>query len=123
MPKPTNVATSKSAIPVKVQAKKAAKVSVAVSAKAQAKKPLEPITPTRKVNVASEKKPIETRTRAPAVRPRPEIRPEQRHCYVEVRAYFIAERNGFTAGRENEYWFAAEAEIDRMIEEGLLQPN
>jgi hypothetical protein len=39
---------------------------------------------------------------------------------VELAAYFMAERHGFTPGREREDWIAAEAEIDRMLEAGLL---
>jgi len=48
------------------------------------------------------------------------VSPEQRRCYVEVAAYYIAERHGFTPGRELEDWAAAEAEIDRLIKEGVL---
>jgi len=40
---------------------------------------------------------------------------------LQILAYFIAEWHGFTPGREHEDWLAAEAEIDRMIAEGLLR--
>ena len=42
--------------------------------------------------------------------------------HVELAAYFIVERHGFTPGREHEDWLAAEVEIDRMFGEDLLVP-
>lgn len=50
------------------------------------------------------------------------IAPDQRRNYVEVAAYFIAERHGFTPGRELADWAAAEAEIDRLLAEGRITP-
>ena len=47
---------------------------------------------------------------------------EQRLHYVEVAAYFIAERDGFAPGCELAHWAAAEAEIDRLLAKGLLNP-
>ena len=41
-----------------------------------------------------------------------------RHHYVEVAAYYIAERRGFTPGNPVEDWRAAEAEIDRLMASG-----
>ena len=72
--------------------------------------------------LVAEKKPSKPITREPARR-KPEASPEQRRCYVEVAAYYIAERHGFTPGREHEDWVAAEAEIDRTLNEGLLTPH
>ena len=46
--------------------------------------------------------------------------PEQRRYYVEVAAYHIAERRGFAAGDPLQDWVQAEAEIDRLLAEGLL---
>lgn len=45
---------------------------------------------------------------------------EQRRHYVEVAAYHIAERRGFTVGNPLEDWMQAEAEIDRLLAEGRL---
>jgi outer membrane biosynthesis protein TonB len=45
---------------------------------------------------------------------------QQRRHYVEVAAYFMAERRGFMTGCEHEDWLAAEAEIDRLFLEGKL---
>lgn len=43
---------------------------------------------------------------------------EQRRHYVEVAAYYIAEKEKFKCGCELENWLAAEAEIDRLLVEG-----
>lgn len=51
-----------------------------------------------------------------------EVTPEQRRYYVEVAAYYIAERHGFSTGRELADWTAAEVEIDRLLAEGALNP-
>lgn len=48
------------------------------------------------------------------------VGPDQRRHYIEVAAYYIAERNGFAPGSELEHWATAEAEIDRLLAEGLL---
>ncbi|MCX8018341.1 MAG: DUF2934 domain-containing protein [Rhodocyclaceae bacterium] len=52
----------------------------------------------------------------------PTLTPEQRRCYVEVAAYYIAERRGFHGGSELDDWIQAEAEIDRLLQEGVLKP-
>jgi hypothetical protein len=43
---------------------------------------------------------------------------EQRNNYVEVAAFYIAERRGFAPGNPAEDWAAAEAEVDRLIASG-----
>ena len=50
------------------------------------------------------------------------LAPEQRRFYVEVAAYYIAERRGFHGGSELDDWAQAEAEIDRLLREGILKP-
>jgi hypothetical protein len=47
---------------------------------------------------------------------------DQRHYYVEVAAYYIAERRGFHGGSELEDWAAAAEEVDRLLREGVLNP-
>lgn len=59
---------------------------------------------------------------AAAARKHHPVTAEQRRYYVEVAAYYIAERHGFTPGRELANWTAAEAEIDRLLAEGALNP-
>ena len=45
---------------------------------------------------------------------------EQRRNYIEMAAYYIAERRGFAPGNLLEDWVQAEAEIDRLLAEGHL---
>lgn len=52
----------------------------------------------------------------------PSLSAEQRRYYVEVAAYYIAERRGFDGGSEFDDWVQAEAEIDRLLREGVLKP-
>ncbi|GAB4399408.1 MAG: hypothetical protein OHK0048_12810 [Rhodoferax sp.] len=54
----------------------------------------------------------------PSTAPRPVITAEQRHHYVSVAAFYIAERRGFTLGNPEQDWLEAEAEIDRLIASG-----
>ena len=48
------------------------------------------------------------------------VPPEQRRNYVEMAAYYIAERRGFAPGNPLEDWVQAEAEIDRLLAEGRV---
>lgn len=43
---------------------------------------------------------------------------EQRARYIEVAAFYIAERRGFAAGNPTDDWLAAAAEVDRLIASG-----
>lgn len=52
----------------------------------------------------------------------PTLTAEQRRYYVEIAAYYIAERRGFGGGSQLEDWVQAEAEIDRLLREGILKP-
>ncbi len=45
---------------------------------------------------------------------------QQRIHYVEVAAFYIAERRGFAPGNPDEDWKAAEAEVDRLIASGYF---
>ena len=49
------------------------------------------------------------------------IPPERRRNYIEMAAYYIAERRGFAPGNPLEDWVQAEAEIDRLLAEGRLR--
>lgn len=48
------------------------------------------------------------------------ISAEQRRNYVEVAAFYIAERRGFAPGNLLDDWVQAEAEIDRLLAGGHL---
>lgn len=76
---------------------------------------------TAKPKAAAGKK-NESRAGTPKTEPIPELTPEQRRLYVEVAAYYIAERRGFHGGSEIDDWLQAEAEIDRLLREGILKP-
>lgn len=74
---------------------------------------------------AAKPKPAPAAKTKPKAAPRPrkaaaKIDPDLRRHYVEVAAYYIAERRGFLDGCETSDWCQAEIEIDRMLTEGLL---
>jgi hypothetical protein len=54
----------------------------------------------------------------PSSAPTPVLTSEQRHHYVAVAAFYIAERRGFTLGNPAEDWLQAEAEVNRLIASG-----
>ncbi len=124
MASPTKTASKKPVTAAKAPVKKPAAASVAVKktvapAKAAAKpvaKPAAKPAPATKPAVATKKAPV---VRASAAS-KAAVGVDQRRHYVEVAAYFLAERNGFPAGNELEHWAAAEAEIDRLLAAGLI---
>ena len=98
----------------------AAKPATATRAKTGATKATAPTKP------ATAKKPAAKATPKPAVTPRgaraqkpAAVAPEQRRNYVEVAAYYIAARRGFAPGDPLQDWIQAEAEVDRLLGEGL----
>lgn len=80
-------------------------------AKAQARPKAAPKSPPK----TAPAKTARSRAKKPAAVPE-----EQRRNYIEVAAYHIAERRGFVPGNPLEDWVQAEAEIDRLIANGLL---
>lgn len=52
----------------------------------------------------------------------PVIDPEIRYRYIQVAAYYIAERRGFAEGSAEQDWAQAEREIDRLLAENKLIP-
>lgn len=87
-----------------------------------------PAAPTSKKTAAkppAAKKPVGAKKAAPEATVtrgvvRREVSEDQRRHYIEVAAYYIAERRGFVGGSPEEDWKAAEAEIDRLLAEGKL---
>lgn len=130
--------TAKKTATVKVDAEKktsstkpkAAAVKVEVEKPAAAKK-----TAAKKAAVAA---PAKTTAKAPAKAPAAKktsaakpasgtpvtqqtiVSPEQRANYVQIAAFYIAERRGFSQGNPTDDWLAAEAEVDRLIATGQL---
>ncbi len=43
------------------------------------------------------------------------VTPEERHHLIAQRAYFLAEKRGFSPGSELEDWLKAEAEVESML--------
>ena len=109
--KPQLVAVAESA--PKVEAPKAPAAKKAVAKKVAAKAP-----------VAAAPQPVPAKAAAPAkpaakkkavVKVAREIDPAQRANYIEVAAFYIAERRGFAPGNPEQDYLEAAAEIDRMI--------
>jgi hypothetical protein len=64
--------------------------------------------------------PVKTATKPAARRTKAHsfvVGTEQRRRYIEVAAYYLAERRGFQGGDETSDWLTAEAEIDRLLAE------
>lgn len=119
------MATAKS-VAKTLPGKRTAPIAVASTAKAKAapKKSAAKPEPATKAAPKSAAKAAPKATAAKTVRARAEkpagVPLEQRRNYIEVAAYHIAERRGFAPGDTLEDWVQAEAEIDRLIAEGLL---
>lgn len=99
--KPTLVAVPE-AVPQVVEKKTVAKNA---AAKAPAKK------------AAPAKKPA-AKAKPAAATVRHEVDPEKRANYIEVAAFYIAERRGFSPGNPEQDYLDAAAEIDRLITAG-----
>ena len=93
--------------------KKAAPAKVATKPVPEAVPATAPVAPVTKA--PAKKTPAAKKAAKPAARV---ITPEQRANYIEVAAFYIAERRGFTPGNPEEDWLLAAAEIDRLIDGG-----
>jgi hypothetical protein len=104
--------TSQADTPARKKTAKAAPATSSAKTKAVAK----PAAPAKKAptRTAAARKPRGNGTKGT------HIDPEQRRNYIEVAAYYIAERRGFVGGNEVDDWAAAEVEIDRLLTEGKL---
>jgi hypothetical protein len=97
-------------------------VKIASAAKKAAPKAAPPAAATKmpaakRVTAAKKASPAEPKESAtPATKPA--LSAEQRNHYVEVAAFYIAERRGFAPGNATDDWRAAEAEVDRLIASG-----
>lgn len=103
------------AAPVKAAAKKpAAKKTVKPAAPVEVKPAPIPAKPA--VKVAKPKATAKPKA-APAIKAAA-LSLEQRNHYVQVAAFYIAERRGFAAGDPAADWAAAEEEVSRLIASG-----
>ena len=71
---------------------------------------------------AAPKRPAPPRKNPPkaAAAGKPPVSAERRRHYIEVAAYYIAERRGFAGADPQEDWVQAEIEVDRLLAEGKL---
>ena len=107
--------SSKPAVKRPAAATKAPAKSGAQKSSAAAKPATKPATSAAKVK-ASPKAAVAGRKRNAGA----SVSPEQRRNYVEIAAYYIAERRGFAPGDPLQDWIEAEAEIDRLLAGGRL---
>jgi hypothetical protein len=123
----TEKSGAKTAAKTSTASKKTTKAAPATAAKAPAAKTAVKAAPAKAVTKPAAKAetaavatvPAAKVTKAPKIAKTP-LDAKQRRHYVEVAAYFMAERRGFMTGCESEDWLAAEAEIDRLFHEGKL---
>lgn len=109
--------TSPGKRPATVAASSTTKAKTATKAKLAAKP--EPVANAKAAPKAVRKtapaKAVSARAKKPAGIPS-----EKRRHYIEMAAYYIAERRGFAPGNLLDDWVQAEAEIDRLLAEGRL---
>lgn len=113
---------AKPATPTAAKPKAAKKEAVA---KAPAvKKPAVAKAPAKKPAAIKKAAPAKKTAATVAEQPNvvPVLTPDQRRYYVEVAAYYIAERRGFHGSSQMDDWVQAEEEIDRLVREGVLKP-
>lgn len=114
----TAAATKKPSSPAKPAIKTKAKPAAAPKAKpAAAPKAAKSVTPVKAAKPAARAAKTTGNKRAKGAVP-----PEQHRYYVEVAAYYIAERRGFQEGNALDDWAAAEAEVERLLSAGVLNP-
>jgi hypothetical protein len=125
--KPASVAVATDVKTVKAAPAKPVLVSVPdVAPKALEKKAVAAKTAAFK---APAKKPAPAKKAAPVKKPaakaqsavgtvRHEVDPEKRSNYIEVAAFYISERRGFSPGNPEQDYLDAAAEIDRLIAAG-----
>lgn len=127
-------ATSKTKAPAKAPARSASSKTAAKPAKAvkpaapkaATAKPAPAIAAAKPAKAAAPKvaaaKPKAAKPAANSSTGRPAVAPDQRRFYIEVAAYYIAERRGFHGGSELADWAQAEKEIEQLLASGRLNP-
>jgi hypothetical protein len=110
-------ATAKTSVTPKKKTVKTAPASTTAKAKTGSKPAVASAKTKNSTKTAVTAKKSPTKAAAPKVK---RIDPRQRRNYIEMAAYYIAERRGFVGGNEADDWAAAEVEIDRLLVEGKL---
>jgi hypothetical protein len=111
--------------PVTAKAPVVAPVKTTAAKKPAAKKAVKPAVPVGVKPAVAPAKPAAKAAARPKASVKPKAAPkavslslEQRNHYVQVAAFYIAERRGFAAGDPAADWAAAEEEVDRLIASG-----
>ena len=98
------------------------KANVKAAAAASPKLPKPKTIAKKAVGAAKKTKAMSANTKVasevhPAILP---ISNEHRRHYIELAAFYIAERRGFNGGNTLEDWLKAEAEIDNLLQQGKI---
>jgi hypothetical protein len=109
--------TSTSAADVAPKPKAAAKKAAAVKVPAAVAIPAA-AAPKAAVKKSPAQKAAPTKVGATPVAARPAVTAEQRHHYIEVAAFYVAQRRGFAPGNPIVDWAMAEQEVDGLIAAG-----
>ena len=116
-------AAAKAATPVKTAAPAKSAAPAKAAEKPAAAKPVAKEAPAKAPAAATTAKPAAPKKEAaPAKAKLTPLAHDQRRFYVEVAAYYIAERRGFHGESQLNDWVEAENEIDRLLSEGILNP-
>ena len=102
-------------------AKKAPAAKKAAPAKAAVKAPARPVVEKPAAVAKAPAKKAPAAKKATAAKPKAAaktVSPEQRANYIEVAAFYIAERRGFAPGNPEQDYLDAAAEIDGLIAKG-----
>lgn len=112
-PKPVAVTAPATAKPVATKKPAVKKTAVPASPATVA------VAPVAAVKASAAAKPKTSKAKsAAAADTKPALNAEQRNHYVEVAAFYIAERRGFIPGNPADDWCEAELEVDRLIASG-----
>jgi hypothetical protein len=110
--------TSTPAADIAPKSKAPAKKSVVVKTPVPAATPKATVkaAPTTAVKKSPAKKAAPAKAKPVAARPTVTL--EQRQNYIEVAAFYVAQRRGFAPGNPMEDWAMAEIEVDQLILSG-----
>ena len=108
--------TSTSASDVAPKSKAVAQKAVAVKTPAAVAVPA--AAPKAAVKKSPAQKATPAKVGATPVAARPAVTAEQRHHYIEVAAFYVAQRRGFAPGNPFDDWAMAEQEVDGLIASG-----
>lgn len=116
-PKPVKASVASKAPVVAAEPAPKAAVAQKVAAKAPAKSAAAPVPAPAKAAEPTPAKPA-AKKKVAVSKVAHDVDPEKRANYIEVAAFYIAERRGFAPGNPEQDYLEAAAEIDRLISAG-----